>query len=205
MSFHYRATLFTPGVQAAQRASYGQAQSVPPSPGPDSLGPDETAFIASRDSFYIASVNSDGWPYIQHRGGPSGFLRVLDPQTLAFADLRGNRQLLTTGNLATEDRVALILMDYPQRQRLKLIGHATTHATTEDPDLVARLAPTGIPAAHIERYVRIRVTGFDWNCPKYITPRYNAAEIKPLLDPLHARIAELEARLHNPPTPSSNS
>jgi uncharacterized protein len=200
MSRHYRATLFTPEVLAAQQAAYGQAQSTPPSAGPDSLGPDETAFIASRDSFYLASVNPDGWPYLQHRGGPPGFLHVLDPHTLAFADLRGNRQLLTTGNLASEDRVSLFLMDYPQRQRLKIIGHASTHSLADDPAVAARLAPAGIPAAHIERYFRIRVVGFDWNCPKYITPRYTAAEVRTLVDPLKQRIAELEAQLRTKPT-----
>ncbi len=200
MSRHYRATLFTPEVLAAQQTAYGQAQATPPSAGPDTLGPDEAAFIASRDSFYLASVNPDGWPYLQHRGGPPGFLHVLDPHTLAFADLRGNRQLLTTGNLANEDRVSLFLMDYPQRQRLKLLGHATTHSLADDPALAAQLAPAGIPAAHIERYFRIRVVGFDWNCPKYITPRYTAAEVRTLVDPLKQRIAELEAQLRTKPT-----
>lgn len=197
MSRNYRATLFTPEVLAAQQAAYGQAQSTPPSVGADALGPDEAAFIAARDSFYLASVNPDGWPYLQHRGGPRGFLHVLDAHTLAFADLRGNRQLLTTGHLATNDRVAFFLMDYPQRQRLKLLGHATTHLIGEDTALAARLAPAGIPAAHVERYFRIRVTGFDWNCPKYITPRYTAEEVKTLLTPLHQRIAALEAQLNN--------
>jgi uncharacterized protein len=195
MSFHYRHTLFTPEVLAAQKLAYGQAQSAPPSSGPDVLGPDEAAFIAARDSFYIASVNPDGWPYLQHRGGPTGFLHLLDPQTLAFADLRGNRQLLTTGNLTTEDRVALFLMDYPQRQRLKLFGHASVHSLAEEPALSARLAPAGLPSAHIERYVRIRVVGFDWNCPKYITPRYTAAEVAQVIAPLQQRISELETQL----------
>jgi predicted pyridoxine 5'-phosphate oxidase superfamily flavin-nucleotide-binding protein len=196
MSRNYRATLFTPEVLAAQQAAYGQAQATPPSAGPDALGPEEAAFIATRDSFYLASVNPDGWPYLQHRGGPRGFLRVLDANTLAFADLRGNRQLITTGHLGANDRVALFLMDYPRRQRLKLLGHATTHAITdEDPAIAALLAPAGIPAAHIERFFRIRVTGFDWNCPKYITPRYTAEEVQTLLSPLHQRIADLEAQL----------
>lgn len=202
MSRHYRATVFTPDVLAAQQAAYGQAQATPPSVGPDALGPDEAAFIATRDSFYMASVNSDGWPYLQHRGGPHGFLQVLDEHTLAFADLRGNRQLLTTGNLTTNDRVALFLMNYPQRQRLKIMGHASTHLVGEDPALAARLAPAGAPAALVERYFRIRVTGFDWNCPKYITPRYTAAEVQTLLTPLHQRIAELEAQLAARPSSS---
>ncbi|MCU0792345.1 MAG: pyridoxamine 5'-phosphate oxidase family protein [Opitutaceae bacterium] len=199
MSRHYRATLFTPEVLAAQQAAYGQAQSTPPSDGPDSLGPDEADFIAACDSFYLASVNPEGWPYLQHRGGPPGFFHVLDPRTLAFADLRGNRQLLTVGHLATEDRVALFLMDYPQRRRLKLLGHASTHSLAEDPALAARLAPAGIPTAHVERYVRIRVVGFDWNCPKYITPRYTAPQVAQVVEPLRQRISELEAQLRARP------
>jgi predicted pyridoxine 5'-phosphate oxidase superfamily flavin-nucleotide-binding protein len=196
VSRHYRATLFTPAVLAAQTAAYGQAQSTPPSVGPDALGPEEAAFIVGRDSFYIASVNPDGWPYLQHRGGPPGFLHVLDAHTLAFADLRGNRQLLTAGHLTGNDRVALFLMDYPQRRRLKLLGHASTEKVSgADPALAARLAPPGVPAAHIERYFRIRVTGFDWNCPKYITPRYTADEVQAVIAPLRRRIAELETQL----------
>lgn len=200
MSRNYRATLFTPEVLAAQRAAYGEEQSTPPAAEVDALGPDEAAFIARRDSFYLASVNSDGWPYLQHRGGPPGFLQVLDAHTLAFADLRGNRQLLTAGNVGTNDRVALFLMDYPQRQRLKIIGHASTHPVSDTPARFASFATPGVPAAAIERFFQIRVTGFDWNCPKYITPRYTADEVKTLVAPLHQRIANLEAQLRQPPT-----
>ncbi len=195
MAHQFLSTTFTPAVLRAQEASYGRSQKIPPAPGPDEMGAQEEAFIQRRDSFYLASVNEDGWPYLQHRGGPRGFLKFLDGHTLGFADLAGNRQLLTTGNVAANDRVALFLMDYPRRQRLKLIGHAEVIAAKTDPALAAELAPEGIPAHAVERMFRIRVTGFDWNCPKYITPRFTAEEVERAAAPLRARIAELEAAL----------
>lgn len=141
------------------------------------LGPDEAEFIAARDSFYLASVTPDGWPYVQHRGGPVGFLRVLDPQTLAFADYSGNKQYITAGNLAVNNRVALFLMDYPNRTRLKIIGHAKLIEPGEDPALEARLRMPGL-RARIERTFLIRVVGFDWNCSQHITPRYTREEME---------------------------
>lgn len=198
MSRHYLATHLTPGVQAEQASAYGRAQVAPASGGPDLLGPDEAGFIAARDSFYLASVTEDGAPYVQHRGGPPGFLLVIDAGTLAFADLGGNRQLLTVGHVKRDDRVALFLMDYPGRQRLKIDGRARFSPAGEDPEFAARLAPPGVPARAVERIVRIAVTAFDWNCPKYITPRFTAAEVAEVVAPLRARIAELEARLRGP-------
>ena len=159
------------------------------------MGEEEAVFIQSRDSFYVASVNSDGWPYIQHRGGPRGFLRFIDAHTLGFADLSGNRQLLTTGNVADNDRVALFLMDYVRRERLKISGHAEIISAKVKPALAAELAPEGTPVNSIERIFRIRVTGFDWNCPKFITPRFTAEDVQKAAGPLHRRIAELEAAL----------
>ena len=196
MAHHFLSTTFTADVLRAQEAAYGRSQPIPPAPGPDDLGAQEEAFIQRRDSFYLASVNADGWPYIQHRGGPRGFLKLLDAHTLGFADLSGNRQLLTTGNVAGNDRVALFLMDYARRERLKLIGHAEVIAAKENPALAAELAPEGVPARLVERMFRIRVTGFDWNCPKYITPRFTAEEVERAAAPLHRRIAELEAQLN---------
>lgn len=146
--------------------------------GPDvhgKLGPDEAAFLSSRDSFYIASVGETGWPYIQHRGGPRGFVRVLDEGTIGFADFAGNRQYITLGNVAGDDRVALFFMDYPNRTRLKLLGHATA-VPPEDAATLARLEDPGY-GAKVEGGVLIRVAGFDWNCPQHITPRYTAEEI----------------------------
>lgn len=195
MAHQFLSTTFTADVLRAQEAAYGRSQYLPPAPGPDELGAQEEVFIQRRESFYLASVNVDGWPYIQHRGGPRGFLKVLDPHTLGFADLSGNRQLLTTGNVAANDRVALFLMDYARRERLKLLGHATIISAKDDPALAAELAPDGVPVRLVERMFRIRVTGYDWNCPKYITPRFTTEDVERAAAPLKQRIAELEAAL----------
>jgi predicted pyridoxine 5'-phosphate oxidase superfamily flavin-nucleotide-binding protein len=195
MAHNFISTHFTENVRQAQETYYGRSQAVPPAPGPDEMGAQEEVFIQRRDSFYLASVNQDGWPYIQHRGGPRGFLKFIDGHTLGFADLSGNRQLLTTGNVAANDRVALFLMDYPRRERLKISGHAEIIPAKDNPALAAELAPEGIPARMVERMFRIRVTGFDWNCPKYITPRFTAEEIERAAAPLKQRIAELETAL----------
>jgi predicted pyridoxine 5'-phosphate oxidase superfamily flavin-nucleotide-binding protein len=170
---------FTPSVLAAQEKYNGHSAS-PPAGGltPAPLGPDEAAFIADRDSFYLSTVSETGWPYIQHRGGPRGFLRVLDDHTLGFADFGGNRQLLTVGNLAQNDRVALFLMDYDRRERMKLLGHARILAANEDASLTARLTVPNY-RARIERLFLIEVAAFDWNCPQHITPREFASEPLP--------------------------
>jgi predicted pyridoxine 5'-phosphate oxidase superfamily flavin-nucleotide-binding protein len=152
------------------------------------------AFIGERDSFCLATVSETGWPYIQHRGGPKGFLKVLDPHTLGFADYRGNRQYVSVGNLAGNDRVALILMDYAKSRRLKLLGRATTVGTTEDEMLLGRLRDTDY-RARVERGVLIRIEAFDWNCPLHITPRFTIEEIELSLEPLRARIRELEEQV----------
>jgi predicted pyridoxine 5'-phosphate oxidase superfamily flavin-nucleotide-binding protein len=144
----------------------------------------------------MTTVSENGWPYIQHRGGRAGFLRVLKPQALAFADYKGNRQLLSTGNLAVNDRVALFLMDYPQRTRLKILGHARIEDARQHPDIVRQLAEPDVHGI-VERLFFIEVLSFDWNCPKYITPRHTAEEIQELVGPLKQRIAELEAKLRN--------
>lgn len=185
---------FTPAVRAAQEKYFGRAQQVPPQPERDALTDEEVQFIKSRDSFYLATVSAIGWPYVQHRGGKPGFLRVVSSTQLAFADYKGNRQMLSTGNLARNDRVCLFLMDYPQRTRLKILGHARVVDARERPDLVAHLVE---PEARnqVERFFLIEVVSFDWNCPKYITPRYTAAEVEKAVAPLRARIAELEAQL----------
>lgn len=177
---------FTPRVLDAQKSAYGRTYAVAPDPGRDALGPDEAGFILARDSFYMATVSESGWPYVQHRGGPPGFLRVLDAHTFAFADLRGNRQLVSVGNLATNDRVALILMDYPNRARLKLLAHAELLDTASAPDLAALLAPEG-QSRHVERLVRLHVVGFDWNCPQNITPRFTQAEVDAYVASLSAK------------------
>ena len=186
----------TDSVRKAQEHYFGGSARITGTQERDALTEDEIAFVQARDSFYMATVSENGWPYIQHRGGRAGFLRVLNPQTLAFADYRGNRQMLSTGNLAANDRVALFLMDYPQRTRLKILGHARVEDPRQHPDLVQQLAE---PEAHrmVERLFFIKVVAFDWNCPKYITPRYTAAEVEQMVEPLKRRIAELEAMLRN--------
>jgi predicted pyridoxine 5'-phosphate oxidase superfamily flavin-nucleotide-binding protein len=200
MASKFREIAFTSDVLAAQRAAYGAAQVPPAGGGEDRLGPDEAEFIASRDSFYLATVNQDGWPYVQHRGGAPGFLRVLDPATLAFADFRGNRQLVSTGNVARNDRVALFLMDYPGRRRLKILGHATRIEAAAEPELAKALAGDAL-VPRVERIFAIRVAGFDWNCPSYITPRYTESEVRAVIAPLEARIAQLEAQLASATAP----
>jgi uncharacterized protein len=138
------------------------------------LGPQEIAFIEARDGFYLSTISASGWPYVQFRGGPPGFIRALDEETLGFADFRGNRQYLTTGNLAKEDRAALFFMDYANRARLKLLGRVSI---SEDPSLIERLRVDGY-RARVERAMLIRVEAFDWNCPAHITPRFSAAELR---------------------------
>jgi uncharacterized protein len=194
MAHRFLELAFTPSVLAAQQHYFGRSQALPPAAGDDRLGPDERAFIESRDSFYMASVSETAWPYVQHRGGAAGFLKVTESGGLAFADYRGNRQMLTTGNLAANNRVCLFLMDYPRRERLKIYGHAEVLDARDHPDLVHQMADAGVHKI-VERIVRIGVVSFDWNCPKYITERYTAAEIEEAVGPLKARIAELEARL----------
>ena len=152
----------------------------------------EAQFIAARDSFYIATVSESGWPYVQHRGGPAGFLRVLDDKTLAFADFRGNRQYISVGNAAANDRAALILMDYANRHRLKIYTHIEVKDLSADPALAEKLAPPAYKAKP-ERAVLLHLEAFDWNCPQHITPRFTEAEIETALAPFRARLEHLEA------------
>jgi len=194
MATKYLDLTFTDAVCRAQKQYYGRAGNIAGAPERDPLTHDEAEFIAARDSLYLGSISETGWPYIQHRGGPQGFLRVVNETTLAFADYKGNRQLLTTGNVSVNDRVALFLMDYQNRARLKILGHARVEDARAHPELVSQLAdPKLLPA--VERLVFIDVVSFDWNCPKYITPRYSAEEVQAYVGPLKSRIAELEAQL----------
>ncbi|TAJ11038.1 MAG: pyridoxamine 5'-phosphate oxidase family protein [Nitrospirae bacterium] len=194
MATKYLDLTFTDSVCRAQRQYYGHSGTIEGAPARDPLSQAEAEFIAARDSFYLGSVGESGWPYIQHRGGPIGFLRVINETTLAFADYKGNRQLLTTGNVSANDRVALFLMDYKNRERLKVLGHARVEDARVHPELVAQITnPKMRPS--VERLVFIDVVSFDWNCPKYITPRYSAEEVEALAGPLKARIASLEAQL----------
>lgn len=194
MPMKYLDLVMTESVRRAQTQYYGRAAKITDPPERDPLGEAEADFIAARDSFYLSTVSETGWPYIQHRGGPAGFLRVLNPTTLAFADYTGNRQLLTTGNLSVNDRVALFLMDYANRARLKILGLARAEDARSRPDLAAQLStPSMRPTP--ERLVFIHVVSFDWNCPKYITPRYSLEEVEELVGSLKRRVVELEAKL----------
>lgn len=170
---------FTAAVKAAQermgsRKAYARLEQGEDAP--DTLGEDEIAFLAERDSFYMATVGESGWPYVQHRGGPKGFVRVLDERTIAFADLRGNRQYVSVGNVAGDDRVALIFVDYPSRTRLKLFARAKIVTRDDDPELFARVG-----GEKAERIFVLRVEGLDWNCPQHITPRYTAEEVRDMI------------------------
>ncbi|HEV2693522.1 MAG TPA: pyridoxamine 5'-phosphate oxidase family protein [Verrucomicrobiae bacterium] len=196
MALKFLELAFTDSVLKAQEQYFGNSQRTPDAPERDVLTEDEVQFIQSRDSFYMATVTEKGWPYMQHRGGPPGFLHVVSPTELAFADYKGNRQMLSTGNLAVNDRVCLFLMDYPQRARLKILGHARVEDARKHPELVKQLADPALQRI-VERFFFIDVIAFDWNCPKYITPRYTAAEVEAAVAPLRERIAELEAQLKN--------
>jgi predicted pyridoxine 5'-phosphate oxidase superfamily flavin-nucleotide-binding protein len=160
----------------------------------DILSDYEIEFLAERDSFYMATVGENGWPYVQHRGGPKGFLKVLDDKTFGFADFRGNKQYISVGNLSTDDRVSLFLMDYPNRQRLKLWARARIVHADEDAALVARLELPGYEA-RVERGIILTVEALDWNCPQHITPRYSKAEVDGLIAPLLDEIQVLKAQI----------
>ena len=203
MSHHFADIAFTPAVKKVQeeqgsRFSYARMENVPDAVN-HRLTEAEAGFIAARNSLYMATVSETGWPYIQHRGGPTGFVRVLDERTIGFADFRGNRQYVSVGNLMTDDRVSLFFMDYPNRTRLKLFGRARIIGLDDD-TLLSRLEMADY-RARIERGLIITVEGFDWNCPQHITERYTLEEVHAMTAPLTARIAELEAELARRPQP----
>jgi predicted pyridoxine 5'-phosphate oxidase superfamily flavin-nucleotide-binding protein len=194
MADKFMQLVLTPAVQQAQDKYFGKHQVVESALEIDPLTRSEAYFIDSRDSFYMATVSETGWPYLQHRGGPLGFVKVLGPNLIGFADFKGNRQLVSTGNLDVTDRVALFMMDYPHRTRLKLLGHARLLDAREHPELVDQLAPEPL-RRKVERLFLVEVISYDWNCPQYITPRFTAAEVERYAAPLKVRIAELEAQL----------
>ena len=177
MAYGFLDIAITPSVRAAQ-AAMGSAGLWTGFKGHrtfERFTADEIAFVAARDSFYMASVSETGWPYVQHRGGPRGFLKTVDDRTLAFADYRGNRQYISTGNVLANDRVSLILVDYPNRARLKILANAEVIAPDADRGLAA-LVTVPDYKARIERIFRLRLRAFDWNCPQHITPRYTEEE-----------------------------
>lgn len=197
MPHHFAEIAFTPMVKKMQeelgsRSAYarmaGTADAVN-----HRLTEAEAGFIAARNSFYMATVSETGWPYLQHRGGPAGFVRVVDESTIGFADFRGNRQYVSVGNLMTDDRVSLMFMDYPNRKRLKLFGRARI-VGLDDEAMLSRLEMPDY-RARIERGFVITVEGFDWNCPQHIAKRYTLEELRTVTAPLTARIEQLEAEL----------
>lgn len=198
MSKHYGSIAFTDAVVGVQReygsdGFYGRKRvQGNAAPGIDALTDDEREYLAERDSFYLATVSETGWPYVQYRGGPRGFLRVVDDHTIGWADFRGNLQYISTGNVGGDDRVALIALDYAHQRRLKIFGHARVVTVAEDPALVKSFADPDY-SAEVERAVLVTVEAFDWNCQQHITPRFSAAELEPHLAPLRRQLADLQA------------
>ena len=197
MPHHFAKIAFTPTVKKVQeelgsRSSYARVEDVADAVN-HRLTDAEAEFIAARNSFYMATVSETGWPYIQHRGGPAGFVRVLDASTIGLADFRGNRQYVSVGNLMTDDRVSLFFMDYPNRRRLKLFGRASIVEADDE----ANLSRLEVPdyRARVERGIHIKVVGFDWNCPQHITERLDLEDVNAMTAILEARVKELEARL----------
>ena len=194
MPYKFLDIVATPSVQAAQEAN-GSRPMWEHFKGHrtfDRFTDNEAAFIAERDSFYMATVSESGWPYVQHRGGPPGFVKVLDDKTLAFPDFRGNLQYISVGNVAANDRAALILVDYPNQARLKILAHVEMRSINADSELAARLSLPGYKAKP-ERACLLHLETFDWNCPQHITPRYTMDVIQAAVGQLQARITELEA------------
>ncbi len=185
--------VFTPLVKKLQER-YGsrlQYERMAANASQDRLGEFETQFLAERDSFYWATIGASGWPYIQHRGGPKGFLKVMDDRTLALGDFRGNKQYISTGNLLSDSRVAMIMVDYPRQARLKILGRVEI--------LEGEQAETWLPRVRmpeektaIERVFVIHMEAFDWNCPQHITPRYSADELREGMQEIEKRVKALE-------------
>ena len=197
MSHKFFDLTFSESVKATQE-HYGSRRALArfESGEPDFFGltEDETEFIKGRDSFYLATVSDTGQPYVQFRGGPPGFLKVLDPKTLGYADFRGNLQYISTGNLSVNDRAALILMDYPNQQRLKILARVEIKDAQDAPELISKLQMPDYKAK-IERALILHVEAFDWNCPQHITPRFTIEEIKAMNHSLYEHIEKLEAEI----------
>jgi predicted pyridoxine 5'-phosphate oxidase superfamily flavin-nucleotide-binding protein len=196
MAYTFGSLAFTPVVKNLQerygsRRQYAKREAS--AFGQAGLGPSEADFLSESDSFYMASLGSTGWPYVQHRGGPKGFLKLIDEHTVAFADFRGNKQYISTGNLMTDSRVALILVDYPRQARLKILGRVTILEAdqSETKEWIAKLRDSEYDAL-IERVFVIHVEAFDWNCQQHITPRFTEEQIREALAPIEKRMHALE-------------
>jgi len=197
MGRRFQELAFTPRVKKHQqehgsRRQYEHMEKAAPQ-GNDILGPAEQDFLLRRDSFYMASVSETGWPYVQHRGGPKGFVHVINPSLIGFADLRGNKQYVSLGNFEHDNRVALFFMDYPYQTRLKILGRVEVHEHDKETPALLKSFRTENKSDVIERVVLIHVEGFDWNCPQHITPRYTVEELQDVLAPVREKLAKLEA------------
>jgi predicted pyridoxine 5'-phosphate oxidase superfamily flavin-nucleotide-binding protein len=193
MTKSFGSLVFTPAVKALQerygsRRQYARLEELGDMRGV--LGTDEKKYLGERDTFYMASLGENGWPYVQHRGGPKGFLRVIDDTTLAFADFRGNKQYISTGNLLTDNRVALIVVDYPRQSRLKLLGRAEIFEGEKAKEWLPKVRDPEYRAV-TERVYVIRIEAFDWNCQQHIIPRYTEEEIRDVLEPIEKQMQEL--------------
>jgi len=200
MGHKFAEIAFTKSVREVQQELGSRKGYLSMGAGEDSnhlLGERERDFIRARDSFYMASVSETGWPYVQHRGGPAGFMKVFNERTIGLADFRGNRQYVSVGNLRKDDRVALFFMDYPSRTRLKLLGRVrlvTADSSVDESALLAELEVDDY-RARVERGFVIEVEAFDWNCPQHITPRYTQSQIDELIVPLREENRRLKAEL----------
>lgn len=194
MTKSFGSLVFTPAVKALQerygsRRQYEQMERHGERGG--GLGPDEREYLSERDTFYMASLGETGWPYVQHRGGPKGFLKVVDENTIAFADFRGNKQYISTGNLMVDDRVALILMDYPRQLRLKILGRVEIFEGEKAKDWLPKVRDAEYKAV-TERVYVIRIEAFDWNCQQHIIPRFTIEEIRSVLEPIEKEMQKLQ-------------
>jgi uncharacterized protein len=195
MAYTFGSLVFTPVIKSLQerygsRKQYARREAS--AVGADVLGPSEADFLREADSFYMASLGSTGWPYVQHRGGPMGFLKLIDEHTIAFADFRGNKQYISTGNLMTDNRVALIFVDYPRQARLKILGRVTIYEGENAKEWIEKLRDPDYDAV-VERVFVIHVEAFDWNCQQHITPRFTEEQIREALAPVEKKMHALEA------------
>jgi predicted pyridoxine 5'-phosphate oxidase superfamily flavin-nucleotide-binding protein len=193
MAYPYGSLVFTSAIKALQerygsRRAYAKREESRFTQ--DALGPDEEGFLAECDSFYMASIGETGWPYVQHRGGNKGFLKVLDDRTIGFADFRGNKQYISTGNLTTNDKVALILVDYPRQARMKILGHVKIFEGDAAKEWIEKLRDPADDSP-IERVFVIHVEAFDWNCQQHITRRFTEEQIRNVMAPVEKRLQEL--------------
>jgi predicted pyridoxine 5'-phosphate oxidase superfamily flavin-nucleotide-binding protein len=196
MGRRFQELAFTPLVKEHQQQHGSKSQYerlAERAPLGNTLGRDEQAFLALRNSFYMASVSETGWPYVQHRGGPKGFVHVIDPSLIGFADLRGNKQYISLGNLEHDPRVALFFMDYPNQTRLKILGRVEVHEHDAEAPALIDSFRSADKSSVVERVILIHVEAFDWNCPQHITPRYTVEELQDVLAPLNQKLADLES------------